>query len=224
MHSLTSKQDFSERMGMKMKDTGERVVPEYMKAHNGMLLEHMERYEFAKDYAYGRVLDLACGVGYGADILLEEIYDQKIEEYVGIDLSKDAIAYAKEMYGFQRTTFEQGNALDEELVNRYGTFDSILSFETIEHIEEDREFVKNLKNLLSKDGKLIISTPFGKGRAVPCASPFHIRQYRQEEFVELLENVGFKVELFCQRGQKIEKPKATEKYYLMVAVCELRDR
>lgn len=206
-----------------MKDTGERVIPEYMKAHNGMLLEHIERYEFAKDYACGRVLDLACGVGYGADILLEEIYDQKLEEYVGIDLSADAIAYAKEMYGFQKTTFEQANALDKNLVNRYGTFDSILSFETIEHIEEDREFVKNLKSLLKKNGTLVISTPFGKGRAVPCASPFHIRQYRQEEFMEILVDAGFKVKLFCQRGQTIEKPKAGEKYYLMVAVCELRE-
>lgn len=207
-----------------MKYTGERVIPELMKHDNGMLLEHIERYEFAKDFVYGRVLDLACGVGYGADILLEKIYDHSIDQYVGIDISKGAIAYAREMYGFQKTKFEQGDALDKNLAEQYGTFDSILSFETIEHIDEDKEYVQNLKRLLKKQGRLIISTPFGKGREVSCASPFHIRQYRQEEFIEILESAGFEVDLFCQRGQKIEKPKPTEKYYLMVAVCELKEK
>ena len=213
----------SERMMDTMEYTGERVVPEFMKADNGMLLEHMERYNFAKDYVFGRLLDLACGVGYGADILLDELYDKKIESYLGIDLSKEAIAYAREMYGFQKTQFEQGDALDRSLEDRYGEFDTILSFETIEHIEEDEEYVQNLTRLLHNKGTLIISTPFGKGRDVPCASPYHIRQYLEEEFVDLLENWGFEVELFYQRGQKIEKAKPGEKYFLMVALCRFKN-
>ncbi|NBG89642.1 class I SAM-dependent methyltransferase [Isachenkonia alkalipeptolytica] len=205
-----------------MEYTGERVIPEFMKADNGMLLEHMERYIFAKEYAYGRVLDIACGVGYGADILLEEIYDKKIDSYLGIDLCEKSVAYAREMYGFRKTRFEQGNILYPGLVEGYGKFDTILSFETIEHIEKDRECVENLAGLLKETGTLIISTPFGKGRDVPCASPYHIRQYRREEFVALLEEGGFEVELFCQRGQQIEKPKPGEKYFLMVALCRLK--
>ncbi len=205
-----------------MKYTGERVIPEFMKAENGMLLEHMERYNFAKDYVFGRVLDIACGVGYGADILLEEIYDEKIDKYLGIDLCKETIAYAREMYGFRKTQFEQGDALDQNLADQYGKFNTILSFETIEHIEEDGKYVQNLKRLLDKKGRLIISTPFGKGRNVPCASPFHVRQYRQEEFVDLLEDCGFEVELFFQKGTKIEKRKRGEKYFLMVALCRIK--
>ena len=204
-----------------MEYTGERVIPEFMKIDNGMLLEHMERYIFAKEYVFGRVLDIACGVGYGADILLEEIYDGKISHYLGIDLCEESIAYARVMYGFQKTRFEQGDALDPTLVDQYGKFETILSFETVEHIEEDQKYVQNLKRLLDKKGKLIISTPFGKGRDVSCASPFHVRQYLQEEFIELLEDCGFEVELFFQRGTKIEKRKAGEKYYLMVALCRL---
>jgi len=205
-----------------MEYTGERVIPEFMKADNGMLLEHIERYIFAKDYVFGRVLDLACGVGYGADVLLEEMYDEKIGYYLGIDLSREAILYAREMYGFKKTQFEQGNALDEKLVDLYGKFDTILSFETIEHIKEDLEYVQNLKRLLTKEGTVIISTPFGKGRDVSCSSPFHIRQYLEEEFVQLLEEGGFEVELYYQRGQQIEKPKGKGKYYLMVAICHLK--
>jgi len=205
-----------------MEYTGERVIPEFMKVDNGMLLEHIERYIFAKDYVSGRVLDLACGVGYGADVLLDEIYDEKIDYYLGIDLSSQAIAYAREMYGFKKTRFEQGNALDQSLVELYGKFDTILSFETVEHIKEDREYIKNLKRLLRKEGTLIISTPLGKGRDVGCSSPFHIRQYLEEEFVQLLEEGGFEVELYYQRGQRIEKPNRGEKHYLMVALCHLK--
>lgn len=203
-----------------MEYTGERVIPEFMKVDNKMLLEHIERYVFAKDYVWGRVLDIACGVGYGADILLEEIEDKKIDYYLGIDLCEKSVAYAREMYGFQKTQFEQGDALDQSLVHRYGKFDTILSFETIEHIEEDKEYVQNLTRMLDKKGTLIISTPFGKGRDIPCASPYHVRQYLEEEFVDLLESNGLEVDLFCQRGQKIEKAKSNEKYYLMVALCK----
>lgn len=206
-----------------MEYTGERVVPEHMREDNGMLLEHKARYIFAKEYAFGRVLDIASGVGYGADLLLEEIYDEKIEQYLGIDLCEKTVAYARELYGFAKTRFEQGDALDPGLVRRYGRFDTILSFETIEHIERDDSFVKNLVRLLDEKGTLIISTPFGRGRDVPCSSPFHVRQYLQGEFIELLESFGLKVELFCQKGQTVERPKPDEKYYLMVAVCKLQN-
>ena len=67
-------------------------------------------------------------------------------------------------------------------------------------------------------GILIISTPFGQGRNKGCSNPFHYRQYTEKEFRELLSSFTH-VELFCQRDDKIEKPKPNEKYYLMVAVC-----
>ena len=50
--------------------TEERVIPKKMHPNNGLLVEHLARYKFASQYAKGRVLDLACGVGYGAEVLL----------------------------------------------------------------------------------------------------------------------------------------------------------
>lgn len=203
-----------------MENTGERVIPEYMKEDNGMLIEHRARYAFSKKYVLGKVLDIACGVGYGADILLEEIYNERIDHYLGIDRCKDVIAYARRMYGFQQTQFVQGDALDSKLVEKYGEFDTILSFETIEHIKEDQRFVQNLRSLLAEKGRLMISTPIGRGRDKPCNDPFHFRHYQRDEFVDLLENNGFEVELFFQRGKTIEKPEPKNQYYLMVAVCK----
>ena len=124
-----------------MKYTGERVIPKVMNPKNGLLLEHIERYEFAKSYSKGRVLDIACGVGYGSGILLED--NTEIVSYVGIDCCKDTIEYAKEHYSFLNTNYYLENALSSNLHQIYGSFNTIISFETIEHFREDKVFVGN---------------------------------------------------------------------------------
>lgn len=48
---------------------GERVIPYLMSPMNGLLLEHIARYQFAIDYVQGRALDIACGVGYGVQLI-----------------------------------------------------------------------------------------------------------------------------------------------------------
>lgn len=199
-----------------MKYTGERVIPKIMSPKNGMLLEHIERYEFSKKYCRGRVLDIACGVGYGSEILLKR--NPNIDELVGIDICESTIKYAKANYNFLETEYYVDDALNPNLKNKYGTFDTILSFETIEHFEGDERFIKNLYNLLKPDGTLIISTPFGRGKSQPCSSPYHVYQYTEEEFLEVLS--PFKnVVMFHQIDNTIEIPKENFKYYLMVAVC-----
>lgn len=51
---------------------GERIIPKLMKPMNGMLLEHIARYYFATPYVRGRVLDIACGTGYGSHLVAKE--------------------------------------------------------------------------------------------------------------------------------------------------------
>jgi SAM-dependent methyltransferase len=76
----------------------------------------------------------------------------------------------------------------------HGVFDHIVCFETIEHIEPDREFLIELRRLLASDGHMLISTP---NRAVTSPndarplSPFHVREYLLPEFCELLRSAGF---------------------------------
>ena len=200
-----------------MNYTGERVIPALMNPRNGMLLEHIARYEFSKDFCKGRVLDIACGVGYGSEILLKQ--NPNIDSLIGIDIDKDSIAYAKANYSFMETSYYMDDALNPELSEKYGTFDTIISFETIEHFYGDDLFVKNLYNLLKPDGTLIISTPFGRGKNEPCSSPFHVYQYTESEFFQVL-NPFKNITMYHQIDKRIEIPKKDMKYYLMVAVCK----
>ncbi|TCP99686.1 class I SAM-dependent methyltransferase [Serpentinicella alkaliphila] len=203
---------------MDLEYTDERVIPELMNPRSGILLEHIARYEFAKRFVKGRVLDIACGVGYGADILLDGPQEEEIEEIVGLDISKESIEYAKYMYGFLKTKFYVQDITQDNLPVTYGIFDTIVCFETIEHLVDDYSFIKSLQKLLKPMGTLIISTPFGKGRGIPCSNPYHIHQYKEGEFLDLL-SVFSKVDMYKQIDQIIEKPIENKKYYIMVAVC-----
>ena len=198
--------------------TEERVIPKLMNPKNGMLKEHIFRYEFAAKFAKGRVLDIACGSGYGTNILLDPSYGDQVEQLIGVDIDEETIAYAKEHYSHRRAEYFTIDALSQDLDKKLGVFDTIVSFETIEHIKEDELFIKNLAQLLKPNGKLIISTPFGRGRGIPCSNPFHIHQYKEEEFLEMLSD--FKtVDMYHQIDESIELPIKDKKYYLMVAVC-----
>ncbi len=202
---------------MNLELTEERVIPKKMNENNGLLVEHLARYKFASRYAQGRVLDIACGVGYGAETLLA--IGEGITEIVGVDIDARSIEYARINYDYPQTSFYVGEASDSDVMNNLGQFDTIVSMETVEHIKDDYQFVANLKNSLKEDGTLVISTPFGRGRDVECSNPYHYRQYTEEEFRELLSSFS-QVDLFCQRDDKIERPNPEEKYYLMVGVCK----
>lgn len=138
---------------------------------------------------------------------------------MGIDNCKETIEYAKDNYHFLETEYYVEDALDENLDKKYGTFDTIISFETIEHFEGDHIFINNLYNLLKPDGTLLISTPFGKGKNEPCSCPFHVYQYKEEEFIEVLKPFS-QLTMYHQIDATIEIPIPNHKYYLMVAVCK----
>ncbi|WHH60953.1 class I SAM-dependent methyltransferase [Petroclostridium sp. X23] len=206
------------RKEIKMVLTDERVIPKLMNPKNGLLKEHIQRYKFASGFAKGKVLDIACGVGYGSHILLNGKNRELIKHIVGVDIDEDTIQYARENYAHDKAAYYKMNALSPDLVDELGQFDTIISFETVEHLEEDIIFIDNLYRLLKLNGKLIISTPFGRGRGIQCSNPFHIHQYKEEEFIELLE-IFDSVKMYHQRDETIEIPIEDKKYYLMVAVC-----
>jgi len=202
---------------MVLKDTEERVIPEMMKPTNNMLLEHISRYYFSTPYVKGRALDIACGSGYGTQMIAKACKYQ-IERIIGVDLNSDAIEYAKGRYYHPMATYEVRDALDPLLRDKIGTFDTILSFETIEHVAEEELFMNNLHDLLNPGGTLVLSTPFGHGRGIPCGSPFHIHQYTKEEFIDLFQAFS-DVEVYYQRGVTIEPPRTEVYYPIGVAVC-----
>ncbi|MBU8908674.1 class I SAM-dependent methyltransferase [Desertibacillus haloalkaliphilus] len=201
-----------------LKDTGERIIPKEMKPTNGMLLEHLARYYFSTPYANGRVLDIASGTGYGS-VMIAKTRNTEVDEVIGVELDPDTLDYAKKNYYHPRVHFKQGNALDPDLPEKIGTFDTILSFETIEHVSDDQLFVKNMYQLLNKGGTLVLSTPFGRGRGVPSSEPYHYHQLTEDEFKELFTDFS-EVEFYYQRYVTFEPPRPGVRYPIGVAVCK----
>ncbi|MBB6454178.1 2-polyprenyl-3-methyl-5-hydroxy-6-metoxy-1,4-benzoquinol methylase [Salirhabdus euzebyi] len=203
-----------------LKDTGERVIPELMDPMNKLLLEHIARYQFVLPYVKGRVLDLSCGAGYGTHLIAKEAKDD-IDEIVGIDIDKDIITYAQGKYYHPKSSFMIQDATDKSLPSKLGLFHTIVSFETIEHIEEEEVLLNNYYHLLEPGGTLIVSTPFGEGRNIPCGSPFHVHQLTPEEFRALF-TAYTEVSFFYQKGVLIEPHPARKDvhYPLGIAVCK----
>ena len=200
-----------------LEDTGERIIPKEMKPMNSSLLEHVARYYFSTPYVRGRVLDIACGTGYGSQTVTKD-RKKEITEMIGVDIDDKTLKYAIDNYYHPLLTFQKGDVLDPHLTEKLGTFDTILSFETIEHIEDDQLFMKNMYELLNPGGKLILSTPFGEGKGIPCGQPFHVHQFTVEEFKSLFERFS-EVEFYYQRGVTIEPPRKDVYYPLGVAVA-----
>ncbi|UOR13962.1 class I SAM-dependent methyltransferase [Halobacillus amylolyticus] len=201
-----------------LEDTGERVILEEMKPTNQLLLEHIARYTFSTPYVKGRVLDIACGTGYGS-LHVAKARKKEIKEIIGVDISADAIQYAKQHYYHPLLTFHKGDVMNPSLKDEIGRFDTILSFETIEHVVDDRTFMQRIYKLLKPGGSLVLSTPFGKGRDYPCGSPFHYFQLTKDEFHQIFHSFS-EVEIFYQRGVTIEPPREGVYYPLGVAVCK----
>ncbi|MGM0845379.1 MAG: class I SAM-dependent methyltransferase [Bacillota bacterium] len=197
--------------------TGERVIPEKMDPLNGMLLEHLARYYFAIESVKGRVLDIACGSGYGSKVIAKA-NKAFLDEIVAVDHDEETLKYAKSKHYHPLIQYIKMDAEDPRLPEKLGLFDSIISFETLEHLAQEEMFMKNLYNLLKPGGTLIISTPFGAGRGQPTNEQFHVHQLTEKEFLELFDDYREK-EFYYQRSVLVEPKREGKHYPFGIAVC-----
>lgn len=143
---------------------------------------HTARYQIAKDFVKGkRVLDIACGEGYGSYLLKE----WGASSVLGVDIAEDAIGAASKHFLREGVEFICGNAENIQLSK---TFDLIVSFETIEHVENQNLFLTQLKNLLAENGHIIISCPndhfyYNEDES----NPYHLRKYTFDDFTAASE-------------------------------------
>lgn len=161
--------------------TGERYTPECALE---IATEHWHRYAFARALAPGRrVLDAACGEGYGSALMARAGGD-----VLGLDLSADAVAHARARYdGIPGLRFDQADATS---LDGYadGSFDLVLSFETLEHVHAQERLLDGFARLLAPAGLLLVSTPDKRtytdlGGAV---NPHHVRELYRDQFEALL--------------------------------------
>ncbi|CEA12804.1 class I SAM-dependent methyltransferase [Methanobacterium formicicum] len=149
-------------------------------------LRHFKAYQFAKDYIKNKnILEVGCGNGYGTHYLAS--YAKKIS---AIDISEQNIQYCKENYSKSNIEYIMGNGID--LPFEKNTFDTIISFQVIEHISPKlvHLYLKEIKRVLKEDGIFILTTPNKKLRLLPFQKPWnpeHMIEYNNKEIEKLVK-------------------------------------
>jgi SAM-dependent methyltransferase len=215
--------------------TGERLIPG--QAGVDLLNEHMARYTFAVRLARGkRVLDAGCGAGYGSAELA-----RVAESVTGVDVACDAVEYARENYRAENLEFKQASVT--ELPFADGSFDLVVAFEVIEHLENWRGLLEESRRVLASSGQLIVSTPnrlyYTESRGTEGPNPFHVHEFDFAEFKAELKSVFPYVSLFLENhvegvafqpfepGNTVEArvdsgESAADESHFFVAVCAHR--
>lgn len=172
-----------------MEFTGERMVPDHNK---GILMygEHMVRYEAALAAVKNKiVLDIASGSGYGTQMLAKSA-----KRVYGVDISAEAVEYAKKNYNATNIEYLVGDAASIPLPDE--SIDTVVSFETIEHIPEYKKFLQEIRRVMKPDGVLIVSTP--NDDEYPEGNEYHVHEFGIDEFKELMSGNYKNIELYYQ--------------------------
>ncbi len=167
-------------MSDKLEFTGERFTPE---CEREIWYEHLHRYAFAAQWGRGaRILDAACGEGYGSALLAESA-----ESVTGVDIDPETIGHARRRYGHLRNlNFEVADCT--RLPFEDGEFQQVVSFETLEHLAEQEALLAEFRRVLAGDGFLVLSSP---DKAVYSeqqgfVNEHHVRELYREELEQLL--------------------------------------
>ena len=205
--------------------TGEQFVPGV--SSKRMRDDHLQRYKFASRFVSGKdVLDVACGAGYGS-VFLKEYGGAK--SVLGVDISSDVVKSAIEKYKRDGVDFTVGDLAN---FNPTRKFDTIVSFETIEHVHDYKSALSNLYKLLNDGGNLIISTPnrpvtspYARTLSDKPRNPYHVREFAVSEIVSALRGVGFEVSshnIYGQRQQYVFKNRVINRIYKKIFKPDIR--
>lgn len=160
--------------------TGERTLPD-VPEENYWFRRHLVVYEWiAAQVAGERVIDMACGEGYGSDVLA-----RSAASVVGVDANPDAHEHARLRYGREGLTFAR------DLIETFAEpADAVVFLQTIEHLTDPGAALEHFASLVADArGRVFVSTPnvltlAPKGQA-RSGNPWHVHEYRSEEFERL---------------------------------------
>ncbi|MGE0800689.1 MAG: glycoside hydrolase family 99-like domain-containing protein [Lautropia sp.] len=172
--------------------TGERFVPAVV---GDIELEHIHRYLLAEALvADRRVLDIACGEGYGSNILR-----RSAASVVGVDIDEAAVMHARGAYAQDGLEFQVGSCAAIPLGD--ASVDVVVSFETIEHHDAHEAMMREIRRVLAPGGLLVISSPDKREYSdVPrFKNQYHVRELYAEEFGELLGRHFRHSRIYCQK-------------------------
>ncbi|QGK68234.1 glycosyltransferase [Allosaccharopolyspora coralli] len=163
--------------------TGERCVPWADDVQ--VVYEHYHRYALASRFARGkRVLDLACGEGYGSKLLAAEA-----STVVGVDIDERAVEHAVRTYGDEGLRFRTGSITDPDTLADEPPFDVIVCFEAIEHVADHEAVLHLVNSRLTSGGLVLMSTPDAEVYTGEHGNdnPFHVKEMSRGQFERLLQ-------------------------------------
>ena len=169
--------------------TGERTLPD-VPEENYWYRRHLVVYEWiAARVAGKRVVDMACGEGYGSNVLAGSA-----ASVVGVDANPEAHEHARLRYVRPNLRFER------DLVETFAEpCDAVVFLQTIEHVEDPGAILEHFKSMMGAGGGRFVSTPNLLTLAPPGAeksdNPWHVKEYREAEFRGLCEAHFDRVEL-----------------------------
>jgi 2-polyprenyl-3-methyl-5-hydroxy-6-metoxy-1,4-benzoquinol methylase len=147
---------------------------------------HLERYRFAaKHLSDGIAADIACGVGYGSYLLAEEC-DDRVRHIYAIDNDTSSISFASKRYAHRKITFIEADALSYRPPEKLNT---IVSLETLEHLDNPSAFVQHMSQQLAAGGKFIASVPVTPSMD---ANPYHLHDFTTSSFKKMFTEAGMK--------------------------------
>jgi SAM-dependent methyltransferase len=177
----------------KLEFTGERFTPECVRE---IWYEHWHRYVFAREFAKGkRVLDAACGEGYGSALLAGVA-----QNVLGVDIAEAAIGHARTRYAtLPNLRFERGDCTALSVPD--ASFDLIVSFETLEHVQAQEQLLAGFARALAPAGMLIVSSPdkHTYSDISGFRNEFHVRELYRDELLALLRPHFPHVRLYGQK-------------------------
>jgi ubiquinone/menaquinone biosynthesis C-methylase UbiE len=169
----------------------ERIDPS--ETESGILAIHLKRYDFGRRFSKGAdVLDAACGLGYGTAYLAEVARRVR-----GVDASTEAIAIAERRYPGPNVMF--GVADVQALPDSDASYDVVVSFETIEHVDQPTTMLGEIARVLRDDGTFIVSTPKARVTTSTPTNPHHRTEWSTDDFARLLQACFAEVDLYGQR-------------------------
>jgi SAM-dependent methyltransferase len=168
------------------------ITSEEIASDNPIHQRLFKAYVVAKDYIRGQVLEVGCGEGRGIDTLLP-----LAESFTAVDKIEPVIA------GLQQR-FPTGKFMAMNIPPLSGladnTYDSIVSFQVIEHIQNDALFLKEIHRVLKPGGAALLTTP---NRSMSLSrNPWHIREYLPQELANLAKKFFPQVEMKGITGNK----------------------
>lgn len=168
------------------------IASDVISSDNPIHQRLLKAYYLSQKYISGNVLEVGCGEGRGVELIAP-----KADSYTGIDKISHVIENLKSKYpegDFQQVVIPPFSGLADDV------YDVVISFQVIEHIKKDHEYLKEIHRVLKPGGKALITTPNIKMSL--SRNPWHIREYTVNELSTLAKKIFAKVKMLGITGNE----------------------